>query len=109
MDFQNHSIGQITIKEVRFANFSHYLFAVFLCNYHSCISYWVKGNDDESKRFVHKWKNKDQIQAVCVLADVTYISKALQKSLQKGTCNLGELHNKKERAIKVLESLSNES
>ena len=32
-------------KEVRFAEFSHQLFAVFLRNYRSCIYYWEKGND----------------------------------------------------------------
>ena len=96
-------------KEVRFAEFSHHLFAVFLRNYRSCMSYWEKGNDDKSKGFLHKWKNKDRIQTVCVLADVTYILKGLQKSLQKDTCNLGDLRTLKERTIKELESLRDES
>ena len=30
------------LKEVRFAEFSHHLFAVFLHNYRSCIYYWEK-------------------------------------------------------------------
>lgn len=39
-------------KEVRFAEFSHQLFAVFLRNYHSCIYYWEKGYDVESAGFL---------------------------------------------------------
>lgn len=96
-------------KEVRFAEFSHHLFAVFLRNFRGCICYWEKDGSDESKGFLYKWKNKDRIQTVCVLADITYILKGLQKSLQKDTCMLSELRKLKDRTIKELESLKDES
>ena len=70
-------------KEVCFAEFSHQLFAVFLRNYRSCIWYWEKGHDVESAGFLRKWKNKDRLLTICVLADVTYLLKGLQKSLQR--------------------------
>ena len=98
-----------SFKEVRFAKFSHHLFAVFLRNYRCCMSYWEKENDDESMGFLRKWKNKDKLQTVCVLADVTYILKGLQKSLQKDTCMLSELRKLKDKTIKELESLKDES
>ena len=95
-------------KEVRFAEFSHHLFDVFLRNYRGCICYWEKGNDQESIGFLQKWKNKDRILTVCVLADVTYILKRLQKNLQKDTCVLSDLPKLKERTIRELESLQTE-
>ena len=58
-------------KEVRFAEFSHNLFAVFLRNYRCCIKYWEKGVDVESTGFLHKWRDKDRVHLVSVLADVT--------------------------------------
>ena len=97
-----------SFKKVRFAAFSHHLFAVFLRDYHCCISYWEKGND-ESLGFFCKWKNKDRVQTVCVLVDVTYILNGLQKCLQKNTCMLSELQNLKERTTKELEKLKDES
>ena len=47
-------------KEVRFAEFSHQLFAVFLRNYRSCIYYWEKGNDVESAGFSENGKTKTE-------------------------------------------------
>ena len=70
------------------------------------MSYWEKGND-ESMGFFRKGENKER--TVCVLADVTYIFKGLQKSLQKDTCMLSELQKLKERTIKELENLKDES
>ena len=95
-------------KEVLFAEFSHHLFAVFLRNYRSCICYWEKGNGQESGGFLKKWKNKDRILTVCILTDVTYILKRLQKNLQKYTCVLSDLPKLKERTIRELESLQAE-
>ena len=95
-------------KEMRFAEFSHQLFAVFLRNYRSCICYWEKGHDVESAGFLRKWKNKDRLLTICVLADVTYLLKGLQKSLQKDTCVLSDLPNLKTRIISQLEELQNE-
>ena len=95
-------------KEVRFAEFSHQLFAVFLRNYRSCIYYREKGNDAESAGFLRKWKNKDRVLTVCVLADVTYLLKGLQKSLQKDTCVLSDLPNLKARTISELEELQDQ-
>ena len=95
-------------KEVRFAEFSHQLFAVFLRNYRSCIYYWEKGNDVESAGFLRKWKNKDRVLTVCVLADVTYLLKGLQKSLQKDACVLSDLPVLKARTISELEELQDD-
>ena len=78
-------------KEVRFAEFTHQLFAVFLRNYRSCICYWENRYDTESDGFLRKWKNKDRVLTVCVLADVTYLLKGVQKSLQKDACILSDL------------------
>ena len=93
---------------MRFAEFSHQLFAVFLRNYHSCIYYWEKGNDVESAGFLRKWKNKDRVLTVCVLADVTYLLKGLQKSLQKDACVLSDLPVLKARTISELEELQDD-
>ena len=95
-------------KEVRFAEFSHQLFAVFLQNYRSCIYYWEKGYDVESAGFLRKWKNKDRVLTVCVLADVTYLLKGLQKSLQKDACVLSDLSVLKARTIRELEELQDD-
>ena len=95
-------------KEVRFAEFSHQLFAVFLRNYRSCICYWEKGYDVESAGFLRKWRNKDRLLIVCVLADVTYLLKGLQKKLQKDTCILSDFSNLKAKIIGQLEELQNE-
>ena len=48
-----------SFKEVRFAEFSHHLFAVFLRNYRCCMSYWEKEND-ESTGFLCKWKTRTE-------------------------------------------------
>ena len=67
-----------------------------------------KGYDVESAGFLRKWKNKDRPLIVCVLADVTYLLKGLQKKLQKDTCVLSDFSNLKAKNIGQLEELQNE-
>ena len=92
-------------KEVRFAEFSHHLFAVFLRNYRCYIKYCEKQNDVESLGFLRKWTDKDLLHLVTLLADVTYLLKGLQKSLQKQTCILSDLSKVRERFVKELENV----
>ena len=104
MDFQNLFTGQTSRKCYSLSSVT----TVFLRNYRSCICYWEKGNGQESGGFLKKWKNKDRILTVCVLTDVIYILKRLQKNLQKDTCVLSDLPKLKERTIRELESLQAE-
>ena len=63
----------------------------------------------ESTGFLHKWRDKDWVHLVSVLADVTYLLKGLQKSLQKESCVFSDLPKLKDKIVKELETLKGTS
>ena len=59
----------------------------------------------ESLGFLRKWTDKDLLHLISLLADVTYVLKGLQKSLQREACILSDLSKVQKRVVKELEDM----